>query len=75
MMRMFEEFTDTRVTEIPWMIRPQWQSLGLESLGVTEEQIGTPIELWNSRVRHRLYPPGSRGYSPTTFADLVAIMD
>lgn len=76
MMRMFEEFTDTRVTEIP-MDDPATMAIfrGLESLGVTEEQIGTPIgtlgipEFGTDFTRQVL-----EDILPTTFADLVAIM-
>ncbi len=76
MMRMFEEFSGVKVTDIP-MDDPDTMAIfrGLESLGVTEEQIGTPIgtlgvpEFGTGFTRQVL-----EDILPTTFADLVAIM-
>ncbi|MGB4187044.1 MAG: PolC-type DNA polymerase III, partial [Limnochordia bacterium] len=76
MMRLFEEFSGIRVDDIP-MDDPATMAVfcGLESLGVTEEQIGTSIgtlgvpEFGTDFTRQVL-----EDILPTTFADLVAIM-
>jgi len=76
MMRLFEEFGGIKVDAIP-MDDPATMAVfsGLESLGVTEEQIGTSIgtlglpEFGTDFTRQVL-----EDIRPTTFADLVAIM-
>ena len=76
MMRLFEEFGQVKVDDIP-MDDPDTMAVfsGLDSLGVAEEQIGTPIgtlgvpEFGTEFTRQVL-----EDIRPTTFADLVAIM-
>jgi len=76
MMRLFEEFSGVKVTEIP-MDDPETMQVfsGLGPLGVTEAQIGTSVgslglpEFGTGFTRQML-----EDIRPTTFADLVAIM-
>ena len=76
MMRLFEEFGGVRVADIP-MDDPATMAIfsGLDSLSITEEQIGTTIgtlgvpEFGTDFTRQVL-----EDIRPTTFAELVAIM-